>query len=82
LLDEPLAGLTVKEIEILSAVIKNLHEEGVTLIWVEHIIDAVEKHASRVVVLNEGKKILEGKPKEIINDEQFIAIYLGEEEVA
>ncbi|MEM3550289.1 MAG: ABC transporter ATP-binding protein [Candidatus Bathyarchaeia archaeon] len=79
LIDEPLAGLTEKEIHPITSLIKRLHNEGMTILWVEHVISEVEKYAERIVVLNEGKKLIEGNPKEVIRDKRFIEAYLGEE---
>jgi ABC-type branched-subunit amino acid transport system ATPase component len=79
LIDEPLAGLTEKEIHPMTSLIRRLHAEGLTIIWVEHVISEVEKHAERIVVLNEGKKLIEGNPKDVIKDKCFIEAYMGEE---
>jgi len=78
MLDEPLAGSTEKEIAQIVSIIKRLREEGVTILWVEHVLSEVMKNSDRIVVLNEGRKIVEGEPQEVANDKRFIEAYLGE----
>ena len=63
LLDEPLAGVNPKLAEDLLEKIKNLSDQGITILMVEHNIEAVMKISERVVVLAEGKVIAEGTPK-------------------
>jgi len=79
MLDEPLAGSTEKEVAQLVSIIKKLRDEGTTILWVEHVLSEVIENCDQMIVLNEGKKILEGKPQEIVNDTRFIEAYVGEE---
>jgi branched-chain amino acid transport system ATP-binding protein len=79
MLDEPLAGSTEKEIAQIVSIIKKLRDEGLTILWIEHVISEVVKYSDKIVVLNEGRKILEGKPQEVVNDKRFIEAYVGEE---
>jgi len=78
LLDEVMAGLNPVEIDESIKLLKEIRETGVTLLWVEHVMRAIMKAADRIVVLQEGRKIAEGKPKQIANDTRVIAAYLGE----
>jgi branched-chain amino acid transport system ATP-binding protein len=77
LLDEPFAGLTVSEIESVSDILRGLAAGGLTLIIVEHKLRALMKLVKRVIVLHYGKKIADGTPEEISQDDQVLKAYLG-----
>ena len=78
LLDEVLAGLTPVEANVLLNLIDKVRRERqISVIIVEHVVKAVMKIADRVVVLNAGKKIAEGKPEDIVRNEEVIRVYLG-----
>lgn len=79
MLDEPLAGSTEKEIVQLVSIIKKLRDQEITILWIEHVLSEVVTYSDKIVVLNEGRKILEGKPHEVVNDKRFIEAYVGEE---
>ena len=79
LLDEPMAGLNSAEILKMLEVIKRAREErGVSILWVEHKVDAVLSICDRVAVLDYGQKIADGKPSEISNNPKVIKAYIGE----
>ncbi len=79
LLDEVAAGLNSSEIEELISLLKKINRERkVTLLLTEHVMELVMRLSKRVVVLESGRKIAEGDPQEVIQDEEVIRAYLGE----
>jgi len=78
MLDESMAGLNKVELQQIIDLIKKIREKGMTLIVVEHVMEAVMKISDRVVVLNSGKKIMDGSPKEVVSNPEVIQAYLGE----
>jgi branched-chain amino acid transport system permease protein len=77
LLDEPTAGMNPAETLELAEQIKSLHELGLTILIIEHKLDVVTRLADKVVVLDHGDKIAEGRPEEIRRNEQVLTAYLG-----
>ena len=79
LLDEPAAGLNPEETTGLMKVIKKIQDQGITILLVEHHMQLVMGICEKIIVLNYGKKIAEGTPDQIQNNEEVIKVYLGEE---
>ena len=79
LLDEPLAGVNPKLAEEILQIILNLAGKGISILMVEHNIEAVMKISERVIVLAEGKVIADSTPENIRTDEKVIEAYLGSE---
>jgi branched-chain amino acid transport system ATP-binding protein len=78
MLDEAMAGLTKVELREMIALLRKVRENGTTLIIVEHVMEAVMELSDRVVVINSGRKIVEGAPKEVVRNPEVIQAYLGE----
>lgn len=79
LLDEVLAGLNPTEIEEAVKLIKLLNSQGVTILMIEHVLQATMAICPRIVVLDHGKKIAEGTPKEVTSNSEVIKAYLGDD---
>jgi len=78
LLDEVMAGLTMAETDKPIAVVRELNDQGVTIVMVEHVMPVIMQLATRMVVINFGEKIAEGTPGEIVRDQHVIDAYFGE----
>ena len=77
LLDEIAGGLTEGECQALLATIKGIHQLGVTIIWIEHVLHALTSVVERLLVLNFGQLLAEGAVDEIMSSKQVQEIYLG-----
>jgi branched-chain amino acid transport system permease protein len=77
LLDEPTAGMNPTETLELTDQIRDLRERGITILLIEHKLNVVNEIADKVIVLDHGEKIAEGKPDEVHRNEEVLRAYLG-----
>ena len=77
LLDELLAGLTPTELQEAIRLVRKIHEMGITIVIVEHIMEVIMTLAGRVLAFNQGHVIASGKPDDVVKNEAVIEAYLG-----
>ncbi len=77
LLDEIAGGLTDAECGELVQLVQAIQKSGVTIVWIEHIVHALVAVVSRLVVLNFGRKIVEGEPRTVMASDEVREIYMG-----
>jgi branched-chain amino acid transport system ATP-binding protein len=78
LLDEWLAGLNPTELEAGISLVRSLHQEGMTILMVEHVMHAIRSLCGHIVVLDAGRLIASGTPEEALAQENVMRVYLGE----
>jgi branched-chain amino acid transport system ATP-binding protein len=79
LLDEPMAGLNPSEVKEFTDLVRKVNREGISVLIVEHLMKAITDISSRVVVLNAGVKIAEGRPADVLKIEDVVGVYLGKD---
>ncbi|WP_290899989.1 ABC transporter ATP-binding protein [Ferroglobus sp.] len=79
LLDEVMAGMNPVDVDRIIELLKRIHqEEDIAIVsMVEHLMQAIVKFAERVIVMHQGKILVEGKPEEVLNHPKVIEVYLG-----
>ncbi|WP_032393203.1 ABC transporter ATP-binding protein [Rhodococcoides fascians] len=82
LLDEVLAGLVPAERAPMIELLRSVHQQGQTVMFVEHIMAAVMALSERLVVMHEGAVLTSGDPRTVVADERVVGAYLGEEKTA
>jgi branched-chain amino acid transport system permease protein len=78
LLDEWLAGLNPRELGVGIELVQSLRNEGLTIVMVEHVMDAIRSLCDRCVVMNAGRKIADGPPTAVLAEPEVIAAYIGD----
>ncbi len=78
LLDEVMAGLTPTEVAQAVELIRQINSMGVTVLVIEHVVQAIMSLSNRVLVLHHGRKIAEDEPSQVLTDPNVIEAYLGE----
>ena len=77
MMDEVMGGLNPAEMESSLEMVKKLNKDGITILFIEHVMKAVVNLCSRVVVLNGGKVLCDGVPEEVLKRQDVIEAYLG-----
>jgi branched-chain amino acid transport system ATP-binding protein len=77
LLDEIAGGLTEHEARQLVDELQRIKASGVTMIWIEHVVHALLAIADRLFVINFGRKLAEGEPREVMDDSEVKRVYMG-----
>ena len=79
LLDEIAGGLTEYEAQELVGELKRIKAQGVTMIWIEHVVHALLAIADRLLVINFGQRLAEGEPRAVMDDPEVQRVYMGME---
>jgi branched-chain amino acid transport system ATP-binding protein len=82
LFDEVLAGLNPFEVDQMIDIVRQIRDRGVSILIIEHLMQAIMSLSDRIVVLNFGEKLAEGRPQEVANDPVVVEAYLGDPDMA
>lgn len=80
LLDEIAGGLTEKEAGHVLGIVRKIWEQGITIVWIEHILMMMTEGADRLLVISEGRWLQCGDPKDVMSSDEVLECYLGAEE--
>ena len=80
LLDEWLAGRNPSELQIGIALIRRIRDEGMTIVMIEHVMEAIRALCDHVVVMSAGALIAAGPPDAVLNDPEVARVYLGDDD--
>jgi branched-chain amino acid transport system ATP-binding protein len=78
LLDETMAGLNIIEQQQVIELLKEVHDSGITLLLVEHVMHAIATLCEQIWVMHYGRKIAQGRPQDVLKNEEVVKVYLGE----
>lgn len=78
LMDEPVGGLTAKEIDRVMQAVRAIKASGVTIILIEHVMRFLVQLSDRVMIMHHGEKLFEGAPGNLVNDRAVVDVYLGQ----
>ncbi len=78
LMDEPVGGLSPKEIDLMMDAVRRIAAAGVTIILIEHVMRFLVQLSNRVLIMHHGEKIYEGPPDGLVKDRTVVDVYLGE----
>ena len=79
LLDEVMAGLNPSDVERAIRMVRRIRDSGVSVLFIEHLMQATMALSDRVIVINSGQTLVSGSPQEVVNDPRVIEAYLGKE---
>jgi branched-chain amino acid transport system ATP-binding protein len=77
LIDEPASGLTKPEIEQTIELVRRINDQGVTVLVIEHVLPLLLSLSNRLMVLNQGQKLVTGRPEDVMRDPRVVEAYLG-----
>ena len=77
LLDEIAGGLTEHEANELAEMVNGIRAQGVSIIWIEHVVHVLMQVATRLLVINFGEKLAEGDPREVLASAEVQRVYMG-----
>jgi len=77
LLDEVLAGLNPTEVATMIALVRKIRDSGISVLMIEHLMQEIMSLSDRIVLLNLGRKLAEGKPDEVVHNTDVVEAYLG-----
>jgi branched-chain amino acid transport system ATP-binding protein len=77
LLDEVLAGLNPTEVAMMIELVRKIRDSGISVLMIEHLMQAIMSLSDRIVVLNLGRKLAEGRPDEVVHNSDVVECYLG-----
>ncbi|GLH76653.1 ABC transporter ATP-binding protein [Bradyrhizobium sp. SSBR45G] len=80
LLDEIAGGLTTAECDELLSILDSIQDQAISVIWIEHVVAALTRYVTRILVLAQGRAIADGSPSSVFADPKVRTLYLGEDD--